>query len=596
MSTNVGTTDRNGFPDPPFWLACKSALMSGSTQAIILHLNTRDYALPGKFLVPFLTGRLATRDIVAIYNRSSGIRFPMPTMEQKAKDLLGLDKPTQAPANPAFAALAAVTGQQSAPAFEWPKAPSAALALLEKLMLTDSRVTVILEYAETLLPAAELPMMSPDDRNLLVTLLRWGTDPALNAAGNFAFLLVQNLTDLHPALRAGSSGYYAIEVPLPDRAARQAFIEWYLETQPSTSELGTDEFANITAGLSLIHIENILLKAALAGTLTRELIHAEKTALIAQEYAGLLEMMDPTGRVRDRRRHGALKSWAEAEIIRPVRENRLRDMPQGMIFVGPPGTGKTFFVKALGKEIGFNAVALNMQNILGGIVGTSERNLARALSVVKSLSPSWSSWMNWISPTSAPAATLRQSRRQEPVQPASAVPGDPANRGKVVFFGASNRPDLMDDALLRFGRIDAIIPVLLPEQMEREAIAQATARSLTFDITYQALQLIASKSDKYSAADVAQVVIKASKVARRSSLDTIDHATALHALNTLKPATPAKADYFTMLAVQACNDTELLPPRYAALLDDRGKLQETIQSVSAAAEPTASASRSRREL
>ena len=55
-------------------------------------------------------------------------------------------------------------------------------------------------------------------------------------------------------------------------------------------------------------------------------------------------------------------------------------------------------------------------------------------------------------------------------------------------------------------------------------------------------------------------------------------------LRTLRPATPAKADYFTMLAVQACNDTELLPPRYAALLDDRGKLQETIQSVSAATE------------
>ena len=236
MSTNVGTTDRNGFPDPPFWLACKSALMSGSTQAIILHLNTRDYALPGKFLVPFLTGRLATRDIVAIYNRSSGIRFPIPTMEQKAKDLLGLDKPAQTNTNPAFAALAAVTGNQPAPAFDWPKAPAAALALLEKLMLADARVTVILEYAETLLPAADLPMMSPDDRNLLVTLLRWGTDPTLNAAGNFAFLLVQNLTDLHPALRAGSSGYYAIEVPLPDREARKNFIEWYLETQPIASE------------------------------------------------------------------------------------------------------------------------------------------------------------------------------------------------------------------------------------------------------------------------------------------------------------------------------------------------------------------------
>ena len=325
MSANVvgtppTTTDRNGFPDPPFWLACKAALMSGSTQAIILHLNTRDYALPGKFLVPFLTGRLATRDIVAIYNRSSGIRFPIPTMEQKAKDLLGLDRPSQ-PANPAFAALAAVTGNQAvsgaSPAFDWPKAPAAALALLEKLMLADARVTVILEYAETLLPATDLPMMSPDDRNLLVTLLRWGTDPTLNAAGNFAFLLVQNLTDLHPALRAGSSGYYAIEVPLPDRAARQNFIEWYLETQPIPSEIEPQQCANITAGLGLIHIENILLKASLAGSLTRDLVRNEKNQMIAQEYAGLVEVVDSTSGFNIVDGMDQIKDWSATEIIRP---------------------------------------------------------------------------------------------------------------------------------------------------------------------------------------------------------------------------------------------------------------------------------------
>jgi SpoVK/Ycf46/Vps4 family AAA+-type ATPase len=580
----MSTNPRNSFPDPPFWLACKSALMSGSTQAIILHLNTRDYALPGKFLVPFLTGRLATRDIVAIYNRSSGIRFPIPTMEQKAKDLLGLDKPAQTNTSPAFAALAAVTGNQPAPTFDWPKAPAAALGLLEKLMLADARVTVILEYAETLLPAADLPMMSPDDRNLLVTLLRWGTDPTLNAAGNFAFLLVQNLTDLHPALRAGSSGYYAIEVPLPDRAARHAFIEWYLETQPIASDIGTDEFANITAGLSMIHIENILLKAALADTLTRDLVRAEKTALIAQEYAGLLEMMDPTNGFEIVGGMAQLKAWAQAEIIQPVRENRLKDMPQGVIFVGPPGTGKTFFVKALGKEIGFNAVALNMQNILGGVVGTSERNLARALSVVKSLSPV----LVFMDELDQSDVSARGNSSGNPVaknlfSQLLQFLGDPNNRGRVVFFGASNRPDLMDDALLRFGRIDAIIPVLLPENTEREAIAEATARSLGVDLIDNAACQIASNSDKYSAADVAQVVIKARKIAAREGRAWIGELDAAKALRALRPATPAKADYFTMLAVQACNDTELLPPRYAALLDDRGKLQETIQ---AAAEPT----------
>ena len=52
-----------------------------------------------------------------------------------------------------------------------------------------------------------------------------------------------------------------------------------------------------------------------------------------------------------------------------------------------------------------------------------------------------------------------------------------------------------------------------------------------------------------------------------------------------------------MLAVQACNDTELLPPRYAALLDDRGKLQETIQAATDTTQTAVSAAtRSRREL
>ena len=586
----MSANPRNGFPDPTWWQTCRQTLISGSTAAIILHLNTRDYAVPGKHLTVYLSKALATRDVVAIYNRATGIRFPLTTMEAKAKDLLNLNQPTT-PVNPAFAALAAVTGQPPPAAPGWPRNPGAALALLEELLLTDAKVTVILEYAETLLPAADLATMGPDDRTLLVTLLRWGSDPAIQASGNFAFLLVQNLTDLHPALRAGSSGYAAIEVPLPDRTARYAYIDWYTEARPLATDLDTAEFANLTAGLSLIHIENILLKADLAGTLTRDLVRAEKSALIAQEYAGLLEMLDPTAGFEIVGGMAQLKNWAAAEIIRPVRENRLRDMPQGIMFVGPPGCGKTFFVKALAKEIGFNAVALNMQNILGGIVGTSERNLARALSVVKSLSPVLV-FMDELdqSDVSARGNTSGNPVAKNLFSQLLQFLGDPSNRGKVVFFGASNRPDLIDDALLRFGRIDAIIPVLLPEEVERFYIAQATATRLGFTLSDEAAALIAANSEKYSAADVAQVVIKAAKIVKRVSNETVilhEHAQA--ALAAIRPATPAKADYFTNLAVQACNDTELLPPRYATLLDDRAELATRIQ----AQEP---AGRNRREL
>ena len=177
----------------------------------------RDYALPGKFLVPFLTGRSATRDVVAIYNRSSGIRFPMPTMEQKAKDLLGLDKPAQ-PGQPGLRGPRRCHRTAVGPGLRVAESSRGCAGPARKAHACRRRVTVILEYAETLLPAADLPMMTPDDRNLLVTLLRRAPTPALNAAGNFAFLLVQNLTDLHLAPAApASSGYYAIEVPLPDR-------------------------------------------------------------------------------------------------------------------------------------------------------------------------------------------------------------------------------------------------------------------------------------------------------------------------------------------------------------------------------------------
>ena len=54
--------------------------------------------------------------------------------------------------------------------------------MLERLMLSGARVTVIVEYAETLLPAADLAALGPDERDLLVTLLRWGSAPELQAS------------------------------------------------------------------------------------------------------------------------------------------------------------------------------------------------------------------------------------------------------------------------------------------------------------------------------------------------------------------------------------------------------------------------------
>lgn len=565
----------NGFETPPWWQTCRQALTSGSTKTIILHLNTRDYAIPGKHMTTYLCRLLANRDVVAIYNRSTGLRFALPSMEEKARALLDTAGGGRPAPNPALAALGLAPDQQ---AESWPTQPGPALQLLERLMLSDASVTVIVEYAETLLPAADLAAMGPEERTLLVTLLRWGTDPQIQASASFALFLVQNLTDLHPALRAGSSGYYAVEVPLPDRAARLRFVEWYGAVKPLPSDLGPEELANVTAGLSLIHIENVLLQAELAGRLTRDLVRQHKAQLIRQEYAGLLEMLDPTYGFDAIGGMEQLKAWAQREIIAPVRENRPADMAQGVILVGPPGTGKTFFAKGLAAEIGFNAVALNMQNILGGIVGQSERNLARALAVVRSLAPV----LVFMDELDQSDVSARGNASGNPVaknlfNQLLQFLGDGSNRGRVVFCGASNRPDLLDDALKRSGRIDALIPVLLPEEPERAAIAQAAAAAQGAELDPAVAALIAARTDRYSAADLAAIVSKARKRARAAGANALRAEDALAALASLRPATPQTADFFTMLAVQACNDTDLLPARYAALLDDRANLARQIQ-------------------
>lgn len=559
---------------PPAWVN-RFRTAFGSSQAFILHMNVRDYVIPGILLTSYLVQLFGDWELVVIYNRSQGIRFPLPSMQETALDLLGLNRP-QAP-NP-LEALGMAPAPPPGPA-SLPSAPSQALPLLETLLKSNAvRVAVIIEFAETIMPAADLTTMSPDDRTALVTLARWGTDPDIAASDNVALLLTQNLADLHPTLRSAASLYAAIEIPLPDLVARQTFIEFSIQARPEVQlALPPDQMARMTAGLSLIHIENIFMQAEASGALTVDTVRALKTALIETEYAGLLEVLEPAYGFESIGGMDALKQWAEREIIRPAQDGRTQDMPQGVVLVGPPGTGKTYFVRGLAKEIGFNAVALSMENILGGIVGTSERNLARALAVVRSLSPV----LVFMDELDQSDVSARGQSSGNPVAKnlfnmLLRFLSDPGNRGRVIFFGASNRPDLMDPALLRFGRIDAIVPVLLPEEPDRAAIARAAARSQAIGLADEVAGHLAANTDKYAASDIAAVVTKARKLARHAGADAIglDHATA--ALATLRPATLKRADYFTLLAVEACNDTDLLPARYAALLDDRTTLDQQI--------------------
>jgi SpoVK/Ycf46/Vps4 family AAA+-type ATPase len=244
-------------------------------------------------------------------------------------------------------------------------------------------------------------------------------------------------------------------------------------------------------------------------------------------------------------------------------------------------------VKWLAGAVGFNAVALRSENILGGIVGESEQKLKTFFGFVRSMAPC----LVFMDELDQSDMSRRGTGSGNPVasnlfNQMLQFMSDETLRGQVIVIFATNRPDLIDRALLRFGRMDAIIPVLLPDEAERGAIIVAQARTQGAAIDVGAVAALAAATPQYSAADLGAVVRKARMLARREGHAGITPALAQQAMTLIRPASPATADYDTLLAVGACNDAELLPPEYAGLLTDRAALQAQLAAAAPEAPPT----------
>jgi len=579
-----------------------ASFSAGEAHAFILSGDIDGYVsrnLPHRTL---LTNQLSARyEIVATYDRSRGVTFVTPDMEARASALVG-----GGTVDPMVAQmLGGANGNQDSP-FAQAREPAAAIDLLGQLLRNPearNRVAVLIDYADTIVPADRVggkQGMSPADRSLLVALQVWARDPVLERQDNPVFLFTQDIGDIHADI-AGGVGWKSITIALPDRDSRAAFVNWYIDRreqqvaerdqeiaegspkpprQPLRLDDGVtvDMIANLTAGLNLRGLEDILLLGLREGIVTRALVKGRKDQIIASQYSDLAETIEP---VPDEDLGGMqwLRALAQDEIIDPVLNGSLQDVPKGMLLVGPPGTGKTFWVRWLAGRIGFNALALRAENILGGIVGESEAKLLRFLDLARSISPV----VIFVDEIDQSDMGSRGNSSGNPVaknlfSQLLQFMSDETLRGKVIVIFASNRPDLLDPALLRFGRMDAIIPVLLPADDERKAIAQAQARSQRVTFAKDALPILVQRTDKYSAADIGAIVSKARKIARRRQSTKLTVQDVQQALQHIQPSTPQTADFFTSAAINACNDREFLPEPYASMLDDRETLARRIDA------------------
>lgn len=529
--------------------------------SFMLHTGVADYERPGVGVVEYLARALSGPfEVVVLYSVSKGVYFPI------LRDKAGNPLPTKAMRERFFKIIGQADSEPDEPAINMAPEPATAL-LLDFLRKAPAQTAcVILERLDNMV--GDIVPVDPSVISLMEMLHDAGTDKALEAHGNPLIMMTPSLEEIRPQVRRASSGIKTIEVPLPDQPARLEFAKQRLAQDDMAGVkldgITVEQLAALTAGLLRRHIENIMLRArANGGRLTRELALTAQRELMDVEYAGIVKRIDKPFKMADFGGSPEAVSYMQKRVVNAVRR------PSSILFVGPPGTGKTLLATATANESGLNCLEVDLAQLMGGIVGETEKNVARFKQAVVANAP-----------TIVFMDEIDQKARRGEGGPDSGGGGavenrlfaaileltsDPMLRDKgVTFIFASNRPDLLDAAFL--SRMQAIIP-LLPADTD-EARADVLARILRRLLGGAALELDhiaiiehAKKVKDWSGRDLEQIADEAIATAE---LDGVDLDTALAESITYRRADVSKTPKQVAEALKACKDLRLVPERYRA--------------------------------
>jgi len=318
------------------------------------------------------------------------------------------------------------------------------------------------------------------------------------------------------------------------------------------------------AGLTLHEFESALLESAsLQGRITAEHVAAVKVDIVRR--TGILEIEQPEfgferiggyWRIKEFLKLNVVKVFVEAEKAAKL---GLRP-PRGILFFGPGGTGKTLFARAMAKELGLPFLRLKTENIVSRWYGETERSMARALKFAEDIAPC----MLFIDEID------RFGRRGQPGEHETTRRtfsillewlGD-ENR-KTIVIGTTNRVQDLDEAFIRVGRFDYLIPVLYPDSEARKSILEvhtSVARKVPLDEDVELTEL-AERTDGFSGAELEELVIRAARYAFRRNANEVtwdDFEEVIATFRIDAGARDRQRQEYIQLAERYCNDLSLL--------------------------------------
>jgi len=315
-----------------------------------------------------------------------------------------------------------------------------------------------------------------------------------------------------------------IRIDLPDADARRAVFETELAERPAAAGLDLDELVRRTEGMTPAAIEKIVDMAAL-DVFRRASESGEQLQLRTEDLLGAIERYGGEDRP-------TVENWTwESLILPPQIKAQLQQLqhviedpesarrfgvepPTGLLLAGPPGTGKTTIAKVLAAQARSSFYPISGADVTSKWVGESERNIRQLFERARENRPSII-FIDEIDAIAGRRGDL-QAHDSQVNQLLAEIDGVTGQRG-VFVVGATNRPDQLDPALLRGGRLSRTIVLGLPDEHDRLALlCLQTARMPTVGVR---LEELAKATDGMSPADLKALTQEAALAAMARSSD-----------------------------------------------------------------------------
>ena len=371
----------------------------------------------------------------------------------------------------------------------------------------------------------------------------------LEERGEVVVIGATNRVDaIDPALRRGGRFDREIEIGVPDREGRKEILQVHTRNMPLDEEIDLDVYAENTHGFVGADLESLAKEAAMHALrrirprldLETDEIDAEvleSIEVLESDLKAALKGIEPSA-LREVFVEVPDVTWEDVGGLEDTKE-RLRETIQwpleypevfeeldmaaakGVMLYGPPGTGKTLLAKAVANEAESNFISIKGPELLNKFVGESEKGVREVFSKARENAPT----VVFFDEIDAIAGERGQNSGDSGVgervvsQLLTELDGLESLED-VVVIATSNRPDLIDSALLRPGRLDRHVHVPVPDEDARRKIfaVHTAAKPLADDVD---LDKLARKTDGYVGADIEAVCREASMAASREFIGSV---------------------------------------------------------------------------